>query len=83
MKPEYTEAYQELGYAYLNIGTYNEAVASFREAIRIKPDYALAHFNLGITYVNMSDRTRAMEQYRILQRMDRARADKLLAAINK
>jgi hypothetical protein len=31
----------------------------------------------------MRDRNRAMEQYRILQRMDRARADKLLAAINR
>ena len=60
-----------------------DSMASFREAIRIKPDYALAYYNLGVTYVNMRDRTRAMEQYRILQRMDRARADKLLAAINK
>ena len=77
LKPEYSEAFNELGFALLNIQRYNEAVASFREATRIKPDYGLAYYNLGITYLSMRDKNRAIEQYRILQRIDPQRAAKL------
>ncbi|MFO0957310.1 MAG: tetratricopeptide repeat protein [Isosphaeraceae bacterium] len=31
------------------------AIASYREAIRLKPDYALAHNNLGATLKDAGD----------------------------
>lgn len=35
------------GIDYYKIGQYNEAIAAFREAIRIAPDYIDAYYNLG------------------------------------
>ena len=42
--PNDAEAHLYLGIAYYDLGQYKEAVASYKEAIRIKPDYANAHF---------------------------------------
>ena len=42
--PNDAEAHLYLGVAYYDLGQYKEAVASYKEAIRIKPDYANAHF---------------------------------------
>ena len=39
-----------LGYAYYNSGKYEEAIESYKQAIRIDPDYATAHYNLGVAY---------------------------------
>ena len=43
----------------------------------------MAYYNLGITYLDLKDKDKAYEQYRVLQRIDKARADKLYAEINK
>ena len=37
-----------LGVALKAQGKREEAIAEFREAIRLKPDYAEAHYNLGL-----------------------------------
>ena len=46
IKPDYAEAYSNLGNALKERGSLDEAVAAYREAIRIKPDFAEAHSNL-------------------------------------
>jgi len=45
--PNDADARYNLGITYANSGQYKEAIASYKEAIRIKPDYANAHINLG------------------------------------
>jgi len=65
------------------LNQYRQAEASFRQAIRLKPDYGLAYYNLGITYLDLKDKNKALEQYRVLQRIDQARAQKLYAEIHK
>ena len=47
LNPDDADAHYNLGNAYYDLGQYQEAVASYKEAIRIKPDYAKAHYNLG------------------------------------
>jgi len=42
--PNDADAHYNLGVAYLKLDQYQEAIASYKEAIRIKPDYANAHF---------------------------------------
>jgi tetratricopeptide (TPR) repeat protein/uncharacterized RDD family membrane protein YckC len=39
-----------LGYCYDELGRWQDAIESYKQAIRIKPDYALAHYNLGVAY---------------------------------
>jgi protein O-GlcNAc transferase len=47
MKPDFAEAHSNLGLALKDQGKLDEAIAIFREAIRIKPALAEVHFNLG------------------------------------
>jgi protein O-GlcNAc transferase len=39
--------HNDLGVALQNVGRIDEAIASYREAVRLEPAYAPAHFNLG------------------------------------
>ena len=49
MKPDYTEAHNNLGITLQELGKLNDAETSYRQAIALNPDFAEAHFNLGIT----------------------------------
>jgi hypothetical protein len=50
-------------------------------AIQQKTDYASAHYNLGMSFLAVNNRQAALQQYRILQRIDSARATKLFNQI--
>jgi tetratricopeptide (TPR) repeat protein len=62
LKADYAEAYNELGYANRMLGgqqpkgsaraqqLFNEAIAAYREAVRLKPGYGLAYTGLGDVY---------------------------------
>ena len=47
-RPDYPEAYNNLGDAQRALGRSADACASYGAALRLKPAYAEAHFNLGI-----------------------------------
>jgi tetratricopeptide (TPR) repeat protein len=66
-----------MGYALHQLSRFAEAVQQYQIAIRQKTDYASAHFNLGMSFLALNNRNAALEQYRILQRIDQARATKL------
>ena len=44
--------YFKEGVAYLKKGQWNAAIASLKEAVRLKPDVALSHALLGLAYSN-------------------------------
>ena len=44
--PDDVPAHNNLGYAYYELGRYEEATESYKQAIRIDPDHVLAHNNL-------------------------------------
>lgn len=62
LKADYAEAYNELGYANRMLGgqqpkgsaraqqLFNEAIAAYREAVRLRPRYGLAYTGLGDAY---------------------------------
>ena len=77
LQPTYPEAHNELGYALHQSGRYTDAIREYRTAIQQKQDYPSAHYNLGMSYIAISDRDAALAEYRILQRIDNARAEKL------
>jgi rhomboid protease GluP len=54
IKPDYAEARNDLGGAYLRKGLHDEALAAFKQAIEVSQDprvRAMAHYNLGTVYV--------------------------------
>ena len=56
---------------------------SFKQAIRINPDYADAHWMLGIVYNSTGDRGNALEEYKILMKLDKEKANTLFNFIYK
>jgi Flp pilus assembly protein TadD len=59
-----------LGTALFNKGNYQEAVASYREAVRLKPDLANAHYNLGMSLLRLNDTKTAQAEFAEAQRID-------------
>jgi tetratricopeptide (TPR) repeat protein len=49
--PDFASAHNNLGVDYMEMGRYPEAVAEFRECLRIDPRERLAFFNLAQTYI--------------------------------
>jgi tetratricopeptide (TPR) repeat protein len=57
-------AYDTLAAAYHRIGRYDEARATYLEAIRRKPDFEIAIIHLGNLYFQLGRYRDALEQYR-------------------
>jgi Flp pilus assembly protein TadD len=57
-------AHNSRGVAYDSIGRYQDAIESYKQAIRFKPDYADAHYNLGVAYGALSRWQDAVEPYK-------------------
>ena len=56
--PTTPQAHYNLGIALDASGDVREAIAAYREAIRLKPDYAEAHYNLGNALREPGERAR-------------------------
>src|SRR5215213_3243643 len=50
LRPDFAEAFSNLGYAYGKLERYAEARAVLEQAIRLDPRLAKAHNNLGYVY---------------------------------
>jgi len=67
------------GIIYRQQGEFDQALASYKLAIRIKPDYANAHLNLAILYdIYFQDVSLALQHYRHYQLLTK-NTDKLVA----
>lgn len=64
LKPNYSEAYLNLGNIYTYLGNYEGAVQAYKNVIRIKPDFAVAYFNLGVAYGWLGDRDGEISSYK-------------------
>jgi tetratricopeptide (TPR) repeat protein len=71
-----------MGEAFHELNRMNDAVESFRQAIRLKPDFGKAYYNLGRSLLAMGNRDGALEQYTILTNIDPDYAEKLNALLN-
>lgn len=83
INPEMPEAYYHIGIIYGNLGNFREEVAAYKQAIRISPDFAPAHFNMGAFYLDAGQKDAALEEYKILKKLDNKIADKLFDLIYK
>ena len=64
IKPDWAEAYGNLGNIFKDAGQLDEAVTSYRRAIEFKPDLAGAHSNLGNVLRDLGQLDEAIASYR-------------------
>jgi tetratricopeptide (TPR) repeat protein len=83
VNPDNVKAHFTLGYMYSNFGLHKEAIEAYQQVIRIDPDNAKAHFNLGIEYLILDDREGALRHFKILEILDKKKADELADLINE
>jgi hypothetical protein len=63
LKPDFAEAYNNLGNVLNDDGQFNAAVAHFQKAIFLKPDYAEAFNNLGVAHFYQGQIQKALHSY--------------------
>ena len=68
-------AWNNLGMQYLNAGKFEMALASFREAAKIKPNYADAWYNAGVAEGRLGRSRQAIESYELSLRLEPRNAD--------
>lgn len=66
-----------MGYCYLKLEQDVQAVAAFRQAVRIRPNFAQARLNLGLAHFASGDRQGAAAELNALKRLDPERASRL------
>jgi tetratricopeptide (TPR) repeat protein len=83
LNPEDAETYYGLGFANFGAKRFHEAADAFKKATTLDPKMAKAHYGLGLAYQEVGDTHGLMEQYRILENLDRNLALKLAQAFPK
>jgi tetratricopeptide (TPR) repeat protein len=81
VKPDFPEAWSELGHARKKRGFYDESVKAYEEALRLRPAFPQAMEYLGETYVSMGKRAEAQQLLDRLRPLDAALAAQLEKAL--
>ena len=63
IKPDFPEAYNNMGIALKNKGNLDAAIHSYEQALKIKPDYADAYYNMGNALKDKGELDAALESY--------------------
>jgi YD repeat-containing protein len=77
LNPEMAEAYYGLGLNFFGMRRNKDAADAFKRAATLRPDMAKAHYGLALSYQELGKQDGLIEEYRILQTLDRALAKKL------
>ena len=70
LKPDYSEAINNLGTVYYAGKNYRRAISQYKKAIKLAPDSASIHSNLGTAYYSRDQIALANEEYRIAMTLD-------------
>ena len=77
LNPDVPEAYYGLGLVYFHMHRNKDAVDAFKRATILKPGMGKAHYGLALAYQELGRQDGLMEEYRILQGLDRSLAKQL------
>jgi protein O-mannosyl-transferase len=72
---DYSQAYNDLGFAYLQKGDIANAVGSFDKAIAIHPEFPKAYYNLGCAFLDNNQPAEAVDCLQRALTMDPGSAD--------
>ena len=64
IKPDYADAYNNMGVALKEKGELNAAIEIYKKAIKIRPDYADAYYNMGVALKDEGDADAAIDSYK-------------------
>lgn len=64
LKPDYSEAYYNLGDAYFQLSLYKEAIDAYKRAVKYQRDFAPTHNNMGTAYYKLGEHEKAIEAYK-------------------
>ena len=64
IKPDYAEAYSNMGNALKDKGELDAAIDNYKQAIKIKPDYAEAYSNMGNVLKEKGELNAAIDSYK-------------------
>ena len=64
LKPDYAEAYSNMGVALRNQGKFEEAIEAYKKSISIKPNDADTYYNMGIALKDQDKLDEAVEAYK-------------------
>lgn len=77
LNPNLAETQYGLGFANFRLGRFREAADAFKKATTLEPQMAKAHYGLSLAYQELGNNVGLMEEYRILERLDKSLAKKL------
>jgi tetratricopeptide repeat protein len=77
LNPDDAEAQYGLGFANFRMGRFRDAADAFKKASVLSPRMAKAHYGLGLAYQELGMEKQLIEEYRVLENLDRTLAKKL------
>ncbi|HKU72401.1 MAG TPA: tetratricopeptide repeat protein [Pyrinomonadaceae bacterium] len=77
LNPNNPETFYGLGFSNLRLGKFREAADAFKKATVLSPGMAKAHYGLSLAYQELGMEAQLMEEYRILEKLDKMLAKKL------
>jgi Flp pilus assembly protein TadD len=78
LNPGVAEAHYGSGFVNFRLGRFRDAADAFKKATTLQPRMAKAHYGLSLAYQELGNSTGLLEEYRILERLDRNLANKLV-----
>ena len=83
LSPEVPEYHISIGYCFILLSKFNEAVDEFNRAVTISPSHVGALTGLGISYTELGEKDKAMSVYNKLKNLDSVLTDILLQIIEE
>jgi tetratricopeptide (TPR) repeat protein len=77
LNPNGAETFYGLGFSNFRLGRYRDAADAFKKATVLAPRMAKAHFGLSLSYQELGNTSGLMDEYRILETLDKSLARKL------
>ncbi len=77
LNPNTAETYYGLGFSSFRLGKFRDAADAFKKATALSPQMAKAHYGLSLAYQELENTKGLLDEYRILEKLDKSLAKKL------